>query len=265
MATAFMTELEAADTTTDSETLFVHDDNNPPTNSFENGEVFYYFAAAHDIAGYSGAISKGTRVIICDRLPFTAPSIESVTNVYKTGSTADLYELKGNQHLRIHIRQNSGLPKKDAAKRYDIYQSLEVGNSQAGAGPFFALPLPDPDTHLSAILMGAFSSIEGPTFISHTANPLLFFFTVCEQNIHPIAPESRKIIHLQFLLHRSRSQGRVDFTVSSLPPRPASGDLRRPRALLRIQRISEPPSCPRHRGQSLRRGMAFWESTTPAS
>jgi hypothetical protein len=191
--------------------------------------------------------------------------IESVTNVYKTGSTADLYELKGNQHLRIHIRQNSGLPKKDAAKRYDIYQSLEVGNSQAGAGPFFALPLPDPDTHLSAILMGAFSSIEGPTFISHTANPLLFFFTVCEQNIHPIAPESRKIIHLQFLLHRSRSHGRVDFTVSSLPPRPASGDLRRPRALLRIQRISEPPSCPRHRGQSLRRGMAFWESTTPAS
>jgi hypothetical protein len=80
-------------------------------------------------------------------------------------------------------------------------QKLAVLNYQPGEGPFYALPLPEPDTHSSAILMGAFNSFEGNIFISPDLDPLDIFFTFRKQNIHPIAPEGRETIY-PFVIYR---------------------------------------------------------------
>lgn len=125
MATALLTAGEAKDTAADSETFFAHDDNDPPTNAFEDGETFYYFVAARDIAGHPGLVSEGTRVVICDRLPPTAPTISSITNVYNKATNAALYDLKGNQHLRLRIRQTPESPAESSATRYHIYRWSE--------------------------------------------------------------------------------------------------------------------------------------------
>lgn len=122
IATALMTEAEAADIATDSETFFLHDDNDPPDNPFANGDTFYYFAAARDIAGHPGPISAGTMVTICDRLPPVVPMIESIRNIFTSPAITDLAQLKSNQHFRIRIRQTPDLPASDAAARYLIYR-----------------------------------------------------------------------------------------------------------------------------------------------
>lgn len=122
MPTAVMTGAQAANIITDSTTFFTHDDNEAPQNRFSDGDTFYYFVAPRDIAGHSGPISAGTRVVICDRLPPTAPAIESIRNIFKTATVASLYNLKGNQHFRIRIRQTSELPIRDAATKYHIYR-----------------------------------------------------------------------------------------------------------------------------------------------
>ncbi len=125
MATALLTAGEAIDAKSAPETFFAHDDNDPPTNAFEDGETFYYFVAARDIAGHPGLVSEGTRVVICDRLPPTAPTIDSITNVYKKATNAALYDLKGNQHLRLRIRQTPENPEESSATRYHIYRWSE--------------------------------------------------------------------------------------------------------------------------------------------
>jgi len=122
IATALMTEAEAADTVTDGETFFTHDDNDPPDNAFEDGETFFYYVAARDIAGHPGPISNGTRVVICDRLPPTVPMIESVRNIFTSPAIADLADLKSNQHFKIRIRQSDEAPEEDAATNYLIYR-----------------------------------------------------------------------------------------------------------------------------------------------
>ena len=122
IATALMSDAEAADTVTDSETFFIHDDNDPPDNPFSDGDTFYYFVAARDIAGHPGPVSAGTKVVICDRLPPTVPVIESIRNVFQKESLAALSTLKGNQHFKIRIRQTADDPTEDAAAKYYIYR-----------------------------------------------------------------------------------------------------------------------------------------------
>lgn len=122
MPTALMTAGQAANTAADSDTFFAHDDNDPPQNRFKDGDTFYYFVAPRDIAGHPGPISAGTRVIICDRLPPTAPAVESIRNIFQTNTVANLYNLKGNQHFRIRIRQTPEQPIRNAAKKYHIYR-----------------------------------------------------------------------------------------------------------------------------------------------
>tara|TARA_B110000908_G_scaffold172773_1_gene243047 strand:- start:25332 stop:28787 length:3456 start_codon:yes stop_codon:yes gene_type:complete len=122
MPNSLMSAGQAADIITDSTTFFTHDDNEAPQNRFNDGDTFYYFIAARDIAGHPGPISAGTRVIICDRLPPTAPAIESIRNIFETATVANLYDLKGNQHFRIRIRQSSMQPIKNAATKYHIYR-----------------------------------------------------------------------------------------------------------------------------------------------
>lgn len=116
-----MSELEAADLDYDKEIFFTHDDNDPPTNPFQDGETFYYFVSARDIAGHPGLISSGTKVVICDRIPPKAPVIESVTNVFESSSINSLKKLQGNQHFRVRIRQ-SDQQGSEAIKKYYIYR-----------------------------------------------------------------------------------------------------------------------------------------------
>lgn len=122
IATALMNEAEAADTETDSETFFIHDDNDAPDIPFSDGDTFYYFVAARDIAGHPGPVSAGTKVVICDRLPPTVAVIESIRNVFEKDSAENLAELKGNQHFKIRIRQVANDTAEDAAAKYYIYR-----------------------------------------------------------------------------------------------------------------------------------------------
>ena len=116
-----MTDFEAANPNHDKETFFVHDDNELPTNPFQDGETFYYFVSARDIAGHPGLISSGTKVVICDRIPPKAPIIESVTNVFESKSTNALKNLQGNQYFRIRIR-HTDKQGSEAIKKYYIYR-----------------------------------------------------------------------------------------------------------------------------------------------
>jgi hypothetical protein len=122
IATALMTAGEAEDTETDSETFFVHDNNDSPENPFSDGDTFYYFVAARDIAGHPGPVSAGTKVVICDRLPPTVPVIESVRNVFEKDTVENLISLKGNQHFKVRIRQTANDPAENAADKYYIYR-----------------------------------------------------------------------------------------------------------------------------------------------
>jgi len=122
MVSKIMTDAEAADLVADSETFFIHDDKDPPANPFHNGDTYYYFVAARDIAGHPGMLSPGKRIVMCDRIPPVAPVISSITNVYKTASLGDLNNQQGVQHLRLKIRQTPDHPAKNAAARYKIYR-----------------------------------------------------------------------------------------------------------------------------------------------
>jgi len=122
MVSKIMTEAEASDLASEPDTFFTHDDKDPPLNPFKNGDTYYYFVAPRDIAGHPGPLSPGTRVVLCDRIPPVAPSIESITNVYASASPGDLKNQKSNQHLKIRIKQTPELPAKDAASRYLIYR-----------------------------------------------------------------------------------------------------------------------------------------------
>ncbi len=116
-----LTELEAANLA-DRETIFTHDDNEPPEHPFQSGEDFYYYVAARDIAGHPGPCSGGTYVIYCDRLPPPVPTIESVDNVHTAGTPEETARQEGYQHFRIRINQLPDLPEKNAPARYWIYR-----------------------------------------------------------------------------------------------------------------------------------------------
>jgi len=119
---SLLTEAQASDPA-DHETFFTHDDNEPPDNRFVDGQTFYYYAAALDIAGHPGTASLGTRLSYCDRLPPPVPSIESIRNIFTNPNTdAELAGLKGTQHFRVRIEQLPETPAKDAASRYYIYR-----------------------------------------------------------------------------------------------------------------------------------------------
>jgi hypothetical protein len=116
-----LSELEAADLA-DRDTIFTHDDNDPPDNPFVSGDDYYYFVAARDIAGHPGPCSAGSYVIYCDRLPPPTPTIESIINVFTAGTPAQTTQLKGHQHFRIRINQLPESPPENAAAKYWIYR-----------------------------------------------------------------------------------------------------------------------------------------------
>ncbi|MGC6564505.1 MAG: hypothetical protein ACON38_02720 [Akkermansiaceae bacterium] len=120
-ASDLFTDAEAADLGVKREVFFYADDNNPPAQPFSDGDTFYYYVAARDIAGHPGPLSGPTEITMCDRLPPSQPAILTVDNVFDFDS-ADVSARKGNQHLRVVIRQVPDAPAANAAVKYRVYR-----------------------------------------------------------------------------------------------------------------------------------------------
>ncbi len=89
---------------------------------FTDGESYYYFAAARDIAGRPGQLSRGTLVSFCDRLPPNAPVIRSVTGTFVPPANPQfLLQQRGEQFLKVTF---SALPdsQNEGAQKYFIYR-----------------------------------------------------------------------------------------------------------------------------------------------
>ena len=102
MPTKMMTIAEAANLAPvtsggDPETYFTVDDNGVLLDGgvpLNDGDQFYYFAAARDLLGRPGAISPGTLVTICDRHRPLAPSrVKAVHKHVKTATPKDFLEV----------------------------------------------------------------------------------------------------------------------------------------------------------------------------
>ena len=119
--TEMMTVAEAADLTNSPASFFYHDDKSPPNDRFKDGEAFYYYLAARDIAGKPGPLSAPTLVTMCDTLPPDQVSISSVENVFdfnSGGGTA-----AGRQFLQVVIEQHpDSTPAENKAVAYQIYR-----------------------------------------------------------------------------------------------------------------------------------------------
>lgn len=133
-ASNLLTDAEASDISFAKEVFFFGDDNNPPvllpasppnppmpTPPFADGDTFYYYVAARDIAGHPGPLSSPTQITICDRLPPSTPAIVSVDNVFDTAGSDPANET-GQQHLRITIRQVPESPAENRAYKYRVYR-----------------------------------------------------------------------------------------------------------------------------------------------
>lgn len=120
-ASDLFTDAEAADLTHKREVFFYADDKAPPSDPFIDGETFYYYVAARDIAGHPGPLSPPTEITMCDRLPPSQPAILSVDNVFDF-STANVSDRTGEQHLRVVIRQVPDLPVENSAVKYRVYR-----------------------------------------------------------------------------------------------------------------------------------------------
>lgn len=125
-----LTIAQAANVTEDKDTLYFADDSirhDGPGGAriqrpFTDGEAYYYFAAARDIAGRPGQLSRGTLVTYCDRLPPAAPVIDSVTNVFVPPADAQLLlQQGGSQFLKVSF---NALPanQQEGADKYFIYR-----------------------------------------------------------------------------------------------------------------------------------------------
>ena len=90
---------------------------------YQDGEAFYFFVAARNIAGIPGEVSPGALVVMCDTLPPQPPSIEAVTSQFAApGTAADWQNQGGSQHLRVKFRQLPEDPANESATGYYIYR-----------------------------------------------------------------------------------------------------------------------------------------------
>ena len=151
-ASELFTDGEAADLNIKREVFFYADDKNPPLDPFVDGETFYYYVAARDIAGHPGPLSPPTEITMCDRLPPSQPSILTVENVFDFAS-ANLSDRTGNQHLRAIIRQVPELPVENRATSYRIYRWHSATDWQRHGG--------NPDFNF----VGEVEHIEGAEFV----------------------------------------------------------------------------------------------------
>ncbi len=133
-----LTATEATDGE-DLSTYFLVDDNRrfaPGGVPFIDGESFYYFVSARDILGRDGAISAGTLVTICGRLPPLPPRTVRVENQYTYSTNGG-----GVQTLRISWLQD---PEGSATTQYHVYRWTSPTEMHENAGlidPASGLPL----------------------------------------------------------------------------------------------------------------------------
>lgn len=140
-ANTILTPAEAANLTVQPSEFFLADDKNPPADPFVDGEEFYYYVAARDIAGHPGPLSGPTLVTICDRLPPAQAAIHSVENVFDfANADFTVGEGTGTQHLRITIRQTPDTPLEDRAQKYFVYRWYAANDwMRHGGDPNFNL------------------------------------------------------------------------------------------------------------------------------
>lgn len=90
---------------------------------YQDGEAFYFFVAARNIAGIPGDVSPGALVVMCDTLPPMPPTIESVTSQFTAPATPAGWNAQGgSQHLQIKFRQLPEIPQTESASGYYIYR-----------------------------------------------------------------------------------------------------------------------------------------------
>lgn len=143
IAESIMTEAEASNLAVQPEVFFYADDKNPPEDVFQNGETFYYYVSARDIAGHPGPLSPPTEVTMCDRIPPSAARISAIENVFDI-ENADPGTQTGKQHLRVIIRQVPEAPVEDRAYFYRVYR-WEAANDWQRMGE-------DPEVNLAGIV-----------------------------------------------------------------------------------------------------------------
>ena len=128
-----LTDAEATDPSFEAGIFFHGDDKSPPADPFTDGDTFYYYISARDIAGHAGPLSKPTLITVCDRLPPSTPAIISVDNVFDLG-TSDPGNDTGTQHLRINIRQVPENPAENSASSYRVYRWHSANDWQRHGG-----------------------------------------------------------------------------------------------------------------------------------
>lgn len=138
-ASDLFTDAEAGDLSVKREVFFYADDKNPPGDPFVDGEQFYYYVAARDIAGHTGPLSPPTLITMCDRLPPSQAAILSVDNIFDM-ENAEPGAGKGKQNLRVIIRQVPETPAENRAFSYLIYRWHSATDWQRHGG--------DPDFNL---------------------------------------------------------------------------------------------------------------------
>ena len=95
----------------------------PARRAYQDGEAFYFYAAARGITGLPGEISPGALVVMCDTMPPQPPTIESVTSQFTPPDTdVEWEEQGGDQHLQVKFRQLPESPESAAATGYYIYR-----------------------------------------------------------------------------------------------------------------------------------------------
>lgn len=149
---ALLTPTQAANINYLPDTFFYGDDgdvfvrlNDPeieveaPDVEFFDGDTFYYYVAARDIAGHAGPLSPATEITICDRLPCSAPVIVTIDNAYDLAG-ADLDNETGQQHLTLTIRQLPNTDPENSASEYRVYRWHSATDWQTyGGDPTFNL------------------------------------------------------------------------------------------------------------------------------
>ena len=109
--------------TGDTNTFFLLDDNERgrpnfiTTLDFTNGARFYYFVTARDLLGRDGAVSPGTEIQICDKLPPDGLRDIDVVNDFT-------YMVTSNRHrLRVLWPQAPNLPSdEERIRAYWVYR-----------------------------------------------------------------------------------------------------------------------------------------------
>lgn len=94
------------------------------TYVFKDGQAFVYYVAARDLLGRDGAVSRGTLVTLCDRLPPDAPRMPQVQNHYVfTGGSP-------KQHLKVTWKAVNPVTEDTGISGYYVYRWTAPAQAQ---------------------------------------------------------------------------------------------------------------------------------------